>query len=156
MNSNGHRSGAKSTRGYALVDLENQTIWDGRRLPQDAAAAVLAEIDPFVHGMPTRVALAASLLTAYAPLLCARGWGIDTVAVSPDAADLALLTHGRAAIACGVTDLVIVSGDHAFIELAQHARLHVITHRDRLSRALESAATSATFLCSGKGGPLAA
>ena len=146
----------RRTHGFALVDAENQTIWDGRRLPAAAASAVFDEIDYYVAGLPTCAALTPTLLAAYVPLLASRGWALDLVAPGPDAADLALMERAHFAIDRGHTDLVVVSGDHIFAELANHTRLHVVTHTGRLSRALGAAATSITFLGSGTGAPLAA
>ena len=143
-------------RGFALVDPENQTIWGGRRLEVAAASAVFDEIEFYVGGLPTTAALAPSLLCPYLPLIAGRGWGLDVVAPSPDAADLALMERARFAIGRGYTDLVIVSGDHIFAELANHSRLHVVTHADRLSRSLEAVATSVSFLGAGTGAPVAA
>lgn len=141
----------QTMRGLALVDLENLCIFNGHRLALTQAAGVCTEIDTFVAGLPTTAALACSLFAAYLPLLSARTWSIDMVQPGPDSADLALLERGHFAATHGVTDLVVVSGDHAFAELAAHARIHVVSHRDRLSRVLASAATSVTYLASGEG-----
>ncbi|QCC77388.1 hypothetical protein [Nocardioides daphniae] len=45
-----------------------------------------------------------------------------------------------------MTDLVVVSGDHAFVELAEVARVHVLAQPGKLSRRLRLAATSVTLL----------
>jgi hypothetical protein len=143
-------------QAIALVDAENQTIWNGRRLAPEVASDVFDEIDFYVVGLRTTVALAPSLLAPYVSLLACRGWSIDLTPVGPDAADLALLDRARFAITRGCTDLVIVSGDHIFAELAQHARLHVVSHSDRLSHALAASATSVSYLTSGSAAPMAA
>lgn len=149
-------SRTQARRGLALVDLENLCIFKGSRLSLSRAGQVCDEIDSYVAGLPTMTALACSLFAAYLPLLGARGWSIDVVQPGPDSADLALLERGRFAVTHGVTDLVILSGDHVFAELAAHARIHVVSHRDRLSRLLASAATSVTYLASREGMPSAA
>lgn len=154
MNPNAAKS--RHMQGFALVDPENQTIWNGRRLPLSRASAVFDEIDRYIGGLPTTAALAPSLLGPYIPLLAPRGWGLEMVVPGPDAADLVLLEHARFAVERGYTDLVVVSGDHIFAELAHCVRLHVVSHRDRLSRALASAATSISYLTSGAETHLAA
>lgn len=133
-----------------LVDAENQTIWAGRRLPLTAAAAVFDEICLYVTGIPTTAALAPSLLAPYVPLLAGRNWSIDLVSPGPDAADLALLERARFAIEHGYTDFVLVSGDGIFADLAGSARLHVVSHPDRLSHRLAAAAQSISYLSSGE------
>jgi hypothetical protein len=86
------------------------------------------------------------VVKACIPELASRGWGLTLVPALPDAADLALIEAGRQMAASGVTDLVIVSGDHAFAALAPVARLHVIARRGCLSRQLRLAATTITYL----------
>lgn len=60
------------------------------------------------------------------------------------------------AIDHGHEGLVIVSGDHIFAELAGRARLHVVSHPDRLSHALRSVATSVNYLGVATSPPIAA
>lgn len=140
---------AGGIRATGLIDAENLTIWSGHRLPPATAATVFDEVDAYVTGLPATAALAPSLLAPYVPLFAARGWSIDMVAPGPDAADLALLARARFAVERGCTDLVIVSGDGIFAELAGQARLHVVSHRDRLSRKLAGVADTVSYLTSG-------
>lgn len=131
---------------FGLIDPENATIFRGRRLPLPAAAAVLDEVEYYVTAMPTCAALTRPMLAPYVPILASRGWALQLVATGPDAADLALMERARFAIDHGYDDLVIVSGDHIFAELAGQARLHVVSHPDRLSHVLRSVATSVSYL----------
>lgn len=131
---------------FALIDPENTTIFRGRRLPLPAAAVVFDQVDSYVTGMPTCAALTPSMLASYLPILASRGWALKLVTPGPDAADLALMERARFAVDHGYDDLVIVSGDHIFAELAVRARLHVVSHPDRLSHALRSVATSISYL----------
>jgi hypothetical protein len=136
-------------RAYAIVDVENQTIWDGQRLHPGAARDVVEEIALHVADMPVRAALTESTLQSYLPLLAGRGWGVDCVAVGPDAADWVLIRHSVGAYLQGYDEIVVVSGDRVFAQLAEFAPIHVISHPDRLSRELASVASSVTYLHSG-------
>lgn len=133
-------------RAFALVDAENQTIWNGARISPAAAGAVFDEIDRYVARLPTSAAMAHSLLGPYVGVLAGRGWKLNLVNVGPDAADNALLEDARFAISRGYTDLVVVTGDGIFADLADRVRLHVVAYPERLSRRLATAATSVTYL----------
>lgn len=135
-----------ATRTAALVDIENAVIVGGRRLSAAAWSRLLNTIGSYTSGMPVCVATGESVLRAYLPVLAGLPWGLRLVNTDPDAADLALIESGHALIDSGVTDLVVISGDHAFAELAHGARLHVITHADHLSRQLWLAATTVRYL----------
>ena len=87
-----------------------------------------------------------NVLRPYMDLIGLQRWGLTLVKTEPDAADNALCDTARDFIRSGVTDIVVVSGDHAFVPLAAHARLHVICHADHLSKALRLAATTVTYL----------
>ncbi|MCU0277769.1 MAG: hypothetical protein MUF33_01960 [Candidatus Nanopelagicales bacterium] len=130
----------------ALVDAENSLIVRGRLLPAAEGDALLTVVGKHLTGMPVQVATGEHVLRAYMAWFAARGWVPALVPTEPDAADLALLAAGRTFTAAGVTDIVVVSGDHIFTELAGAARLHVIAHADHLSKALRLAATTVTYL----------
>jgi hypothetical protein len=132
-------------RFAALVDIENAAIVNGLLLPAPLRSELLHVLSGTLTGMPVRVATGTHVLKAsMTDLPC--GWGLSLVPTVPDAADLALIEAGLQFAACGVTDLVVVSGDHAFVTLAPHARLHVISRPRQLSNALRLAATTVTYL----------
>lgn len=133
-------------RFAAIVDIENTVIHRGLRLPCAVGSGLLEVVQDHVLGMQTRVATGEHVLREYMTSLVRLGWGITAVPTEPDAADDALLAAARYFIDRGVTDLVVVSGDHAFVELASRARLHVISHANHLSRQLRLAATTVTYL----------
>lgn len=133
-------------RVAGLVDIENVLVVRDRMLPALHWGEVFEALDPYLVGIPVRVACGPWVVNACMPELASRGWGRTLVPGEPDAADLALIEAGRQMAACGVTDLVIVSGDHAFATLAPVARLHVIARRGSLSRQLRLAATTITYL----------
>jgi hypothetical protein len=130
----------------ALIDLDNVLISDGRLLGPIEALPVFAALDAYVDEVPTRMACGRSILRDHMGAVAVRAWGITMVHPTPNAADLALLEAGRELVSAGVTDLVVVSGDHGFASLAGVARLHVISHRHKLSTALQLAATTVTYL----------
>lgn len=142
----GHSTVTSPGRFAALVDIENVVIVGGRRLPTEQMEVLLNFVQPYLYGMPVRMAAGGKVLVPYMDVIGSRGWGLTLVNVEPDSADRALLETAQGFLACGVTDLVVVSGDHAFAPLAAQARLHVITHADRLSRSLQLAATTITYL----------
>ena len=133
-------------RYAAIVDIENEVIDRGHLLPAECRRALFGELDRAVWDMPVRVASGPRVLEACVEELAARAWGVTLVPTEPDAADLALLEAGRHFAHTGATDLVVVSGDHAFASLAAVARLHVVAHRHKLSAALRMAATTVTYL----------
>lgn len=139
------RSTHPGVRFAALVDIENAAIVHGVLLPAPVRSELLHGLRGTLAGMPVRVATGASVLKASMTDL-PRGWGLTLVPTEPDAADVALIDAGLLFAGCGVTDLVVVSGDHAFVALAAHARLHVITRPGQLSNALRLAATTVTYL----------
>lgn len=133
-------------RFAGLVDIENAVILQGRLLTSPHMTEVFTTLDTHLADMPVRVASGPRVVTACMTQLASRGWGLTLTSAGPDAADRALIETGRHLAACGVTDLVVVSGDHAFATLAQMARLHVIAHPGQLSAALRLAATTITHL----------
>lgn len=143
MRAHNHRD---VTRTAALVDIENAVIVGGRRLSAAAGSLLLNIIGNYTSGMPVCVATGENVLRAYLPVLAGLPWGLRLVNTEPDAADLALIEAGHDLIGCGVTDLVVISGDHAFAELAPGARLHVVSHAGHLSRQLWLAATTVRYL----------
>lgn len=137
---------AQRTRFAGLVDIENALIARDLLIPLPYRREVFEALDYYLAGIPVRVAAGPRVVKACIPELGSRGWGLTLVTARPDAADRALIEAGRQMAASGVTDLVIVSGDHAFATLAPVARLHVIARRGSLSRQLRLAATTITYL----------
>lgn len=134
------------TRYAALIDLDNALIVRGDLMRPAAAEPILLGIDAIVAGMPRRAACGISVLKAHMSAIGVRGWGLTSVSPTPDAADRVLFMDGRDFVACGVTDLIVVSGDGFFTDLAAIARLHVVAPHGCLNRHLEIAATSVTYL----------
>lgn len=137
-----------STQGRfaAILDLENVAMIRDSRVSKAEMQILLSAISAHVGGMPVRVATGVNILRAYTDVIALQQWGLTLVPTEPDAADDALCDAARDFIHCGVTDIVIASGDHAFVQLAAHARLHIISHADHLSKALRLAATTVTYL----------
>lgn len=134
-------------RFAAVVDIENLLVLDAHAFAtRRQAQNIVGQIGDRMAGMPVRVASGRRVATTFMPLLAAQGWGFTLVDTTPDAADEALLSGAREFIAAGVTDLVVASGDHAFAELADGVRLHVISHGDHLSRRLAAVAATVTLL----------
>lgn len=133
-------------RFAAIVDLENVAILRDGHVSQAQMQVLLSAIGTHVSGMPVRVATGINVLRPYTDLVSLQHWGLTLVKTEPDAADNALCEAARHFIRCGGTDIVVVSGDHAFIPLAAHANLHVISHADHLSKALRFAATTVKYL----------
>jgi hypothetical protein len=130
----------------AVVDLENIAILGGHLLMERQVAHLLEFIDPLVAEMPVRAASGVNVMTGCLGPLCSRGWGLTLVDSCPEAADIALLDAAWDMLDRRVSDLVVVSGDHAFAELASVARLHVISHPSKLSAVLRRAASTVTYL----------
>jgi len=133
-------------RFAAIVDLENLAIVNHRLLSPAQVGDVLSFVDAQVAGMQVRVASGVNVLRAHFGAVASRGWGRTLVKTTPDAADHALLETAQHFVACGVTDLVVVSGDHAFVPLARQVRLHVVTHADHLGTRLRLAATTVMYV----------
>lgn len=131
-------------RTACIVDGDN--VARGGQLGVPEVAFVMDYLARLTERWPVTVALqkrlAINYMTAYAEL----GWGIRFASMEPDAADKELLEVADDYIAHHVTDLIVVSGDHAFAELAGRARLHVLAYRKCLSRELELAASTVTYL----------
>jgi hypothetical protein len=143
----GHASTtATGGRSAALLDLENLAIVHWHRLRPAEMQVLLDSLKPFLNHRQVRVATGGGMLRRYLETISRGRWGVTLVGKEPDAADSALLEAGYHFIDRGVTDLVVVSGDHAFVPLASRARLHVASHADHLSKALRLAATTVTEL----------
>lgn len=140
------RCAAPRLRFAGLVDIENTMIVKGRLLPASEGEVLLTAAGKYLGGMPVQVATGENVLRRHMTAVVTRGWIPALVPNEPDAADRALLDAGRALVSAGVTDLVVVSGDHIFTELAAIARLHVIAHEDHLSKALRLAAATVAYL----------
>lgn len=137
---------ATPPRFVGLVDIENLIIVRGHLLREPHRREVFHTLDSHLAGMPVRVASGPQVFKACLTELASRGWGRTLVQAEPDAADQALIEAGRYFAASGVSDLVVFSGDHAFASLACVARLHVFAYGACLSRRLQLAATSITYL----------
>lgn len=136
---------ARGRRFAAVLDLENLLIVRGQGLAAPEIQALMTSIIPRVVGMPVRVATGESVLRLGMAAINPK-WGLTMVKMEPDAADHALIDAAHEFISAGVTDLVVASGDHVFVPLSAHARLHVISHPDHLSKTLRLAATTVTLL----------
>jgi hypothetical protein len=134
----------RSARTACIIDGDNVAI--GGQVPVPDVARVLGQLSALTMGRSVTFAmqqrLAVQYMTAYADL----GWAIRFASMAPDAADVELLDAAADYLAHDVTDLLVVSGDHAFADLAGHARLHVCAYRSSLSKRLQLAATSVTYL----------
>lgn len=134
-------------RFAAVVDIENLLVLDAHTLTsQRQSQHIVGQLRTHVAGMPVRVASGRHIATTFMPLLAAQHWGLSLVDSVPDAADHDLLAAAHDFITAGVTDLVVASGDHAFTDLADDVRLHVISHSNHLSRQLAARATTVTCL----------
>lgn len=138
--------GAACGRFAAILDLENVAIAADGLVSRADMKGLLRAIGAHVSGMPVRAATGVNVLRTHMDLICLQRWGLTLVRTGPDAADNALCDAALDFIRCGVTDIVVVSGDHAFVRLAAHAHLHVISHPSHLSKALRCAATTVTYL----------
>ncbi len=137
---------ARRRRFGAIVDIENTVIRGGHLLPRAIGLPLIEAVRTRAEGIPTRVASGRNVLVEYMPVLAGVGWSFTAVPAVKDAADIALVEAGYDFVDRGVTDLLVVSGDHAFVELAGSARLHVVAHADHLGRRLRLAATTVTCL----------
>jgi hypothetical protein len=134
-------------RGYrvaAIVDGDNVTR--GGRLGLADVSHVMAHLAHLTERWPVTCALQSRVAVDYMSAYVRLGWRIRFAPMGPDAADLVLLEDAEDYLTHAVTDLVVVSGDHAFAALAPRARLHVLSYRSSLSRELELAATTVTHL----------
>lgn len=132
-------------RFASLIDFENLAHDNRHPLGPDAAARRLSRVRSLTDHGPATLAIQTALASRYLPSL-AGPWQLRFVSSTPNAADLVLLDAAHACVDSGITDLVVVSGDGVFQVLRHRARLHVVTLRDRLSRALAGAAETVTFL----------
>ena len=114
-------------------------------LSGEETRTLLASIAPRVRDMPVRVATGERVLRPNMDAINPR-WGPTLVRAEPDAADRALIDTAHHFIRGGITDLVVGSGDHAFASMAALARLHVVSHADHLSKSLQIAATTVSYL----------
>jgi hypothetical protein len=136
---------SRSNRRFAcLVDGDNVTR--GGRLGLADVSHVLAYVAHLTERWPVTCALQERVAREYMSAYARLGWRIEFAPMGPDAADLVLLDAATCHVAHDVTDLVVVSGDHAFAELADRVRLHVLSYRTCLSRELSAVASSVTYL----------
>lgn len=131
-------------RTACIVDGDNVTR--GGQLRLSDVAFVMDHLARLTERWPVTVALQKRLAIEYMTAYAELGWGIRFASMEPDAADELLLEAADDYIAHNVTDLIVVSGDHTFAELAGSARLHVLAYRSCLSRELKLAATTVTYL----------
>jgi hypothetical protein len=145
-------------RRYVLVDIENLTAGNATRKEVKALWDILAQKSP---GMTTKdhVVVGANRYVAKKFSTTIVGSNIKWVvgAEGPDGADRALLAACNLhQIAKTCSELIIMSGDHAFTELALRAkklglRTHVVTTKrmdgsSSLSRGLAAAADVTTIV----------
>lgn len=132
-------------RRYAcLVDGDNLTR--GGRLGLADVSHVMAYVAHLTERWPVTCSLQERVARDYMPAYARLGWRIEFAPMGPDAADRVLLDVADEHLVHDVTDLIVVSGDHAFAALASRARLHVLAYRGCLSRELAEAASSVTCL----------
>lgn len=134
----------RTKRTACIVDGDN--ITGGGQLAVTEVAGVLQRLSELTSGFPVTFAMQRRLAPRYMPAYVGLGWGIKFASMAPDAADLELLEAAEDYLTHEVTDLVVVSGDHAFVNLAAQARLHVVAYRRSLSSRLRLAASSVRYL----------
>jgi hypothetical protein len=135
----------QSTRRFACI-VDGDNVTRGGRLGLADVSHVMAHVAHLTERWQVTCALQSRVAVDYMSAYAGLGWGIRFASMGPDAADLALLEVAGDYLAHDVTDLIVVSGDHAFAELADRARLHVLSYRSCLSRELAAAATTVTYL----------
>lgn len=131
-------------RFACIVDGDNVTR--GGQLGLADVSHVMAYVAHLTERWPVTCALQNRVAVDYMSAYAGLGWRVRFAPMGPDAADLVLLEVADDHLAHAVTDLVVVSGDHAFAELASRARVHVLSYRSCLSRALSEVATTVTYL----------
>ncbi len=135
---------SSTQRFAAVVDGDNLTR--GAQLDLGSVTRVLGWLSRFADEWPVTFAIQGCQVPKYLPAFAGCHWAVRFVPKTPDAADRLLIEAAAHARDHGVTDLVVASGDHAFAELAGEVRLHVFCYRSSLSRQLELAATTVTYL----------
>lgn len=148
-----------ATRRFVVLDIENLTR-GARRTRAELSALwerAIAAINLTAHD---RILIGASRSVAhrYDGVICGRNVSWVVGANAPDAADRALLAAcDLHRIAAEADELVIVSGDHCFADLARRARrrglrTHVVTlaavpgERSVLARELAAHADARTYV----------
>ena len=134
----------RSAKTACIIDGDN--IATGGQLPLPDVAHVLKRISALTTGLPVTFAMQSRLAARYMTTYAGEGWAIRFASMAPDAADDELLDAAAGYLDHGVEQLLVVSGDHAFADLAQHARLHVFAYRASLSKVLRMAASHVTYL----------
>lgn len=147
------------TRRYFVVDIENPTR--GAKASREDAAELWRIIRDQAPGVTPHdhvvVGASRSVARKYAPVIAGHHVRWVVGANAPDAADRALLgAVDVRRVARRFDELVIVSGDHAFSDLARQAKaagltVHVVTAqqpggRPMLSRELAAIADTRTLL----------
>jgi hypothetical protein len=156
---------ASAPRRYVLVDIENLVAGHATRSEVRALWRVLAQEAPGITAND-HVVIGGNRYVAKKFSTTIGGDNIKWVvgAGGPDGADRALLAATKVhQIAKRYDDLIIMSGDHAFTELAVLARrlglrIHVVTTKRRngrpsLSRQLAAAADLNTTVLFGRADP---
>ena len=105
-----------TNRQACLIDGDN--LARGGQVAVNAVGHVLDRIALFTEGLPVTFAMQSRLAKSYMPAYAGHGWGLRFASMAPDAADQELLEAAAGYIASDVGTLVVVSGDHAFAELA--------------------------------------
>ena len=106
-----------TNRQACLIDGDN--LARGGQVAVNAVGHVLDRIALFTEGLPVTFAMQSRLAKSYMPAYAGHGWGLRFASMAPDAADQELLEAAAGYIASDVGTLVVVSGDHAFAELAK-------------------------------------
>lgn len=139
-----HHISPLAHRQACIVDGDNLTRGGQLSLPD--VIRIVDRLAQLTAGLQVTFALQECLAAPYMPAYIGRGWGIRFAPMTPDAADVELLVAAADYVTHDVTRFVVVSGDFVFADLARRAELHVVSHRESLSRRLRLAATTVTYL----------
>jgi hypothetical protein len=133
----------REARRAVLVDVDNVVIdHDGHCIGEAVMECALERIVTMPGPAHFRLAVApAQTITHYAAELAHCGMRWKTVPIGPDSADRELLRQARVLASIGFTEIVVVSCDHFFAEIADFAELVVVNPLGKpVSRRLRAAA----------------
>jgi hypothetical protein len=139
-------AGQDGRRGRVAAVVDGDNLTKGGQIELPDATRVLASIADALADFPVTFAMQSRLAVRYMTAFSSLGWGVRFASMAPDAADLLLHEAAENYAGHAVTDLIVASGDHMFSDLADSVRLHVLCYRRSLSRQLQMAASSVTFL----------
>ena len=143
---NTHRTCSTAVKMAALIDIENLLFRSSHPLCRCEADDMVATINAHTAAISTRTAVSSAIFRRHLPSIAQLDGGLTMVGSAKDAADDALIDAGLEFLTSGVTDLMVASGDHAFVRLAPFVRLHVLAYPEHLSRELRLAATTVTHI----------